>query len=410
MNITWWTWTGNPQTAVNNFEKHYPSIHVHYLDVGGGTTEYTKLRTALDAGSGAPDVVQIEYQELPSFIATNKLLNLAPYVSQDRKDYPAWVWNQVTRGKKVYAVPEDIGPLGLIYVPSLLKKYHLALPKTWAQFASDAVKLHKEDPNEYMLQSPTGFGNAGWLVGLFWQAGASMFHLEPNGTWDISINTPLTRRVLQFWVNLDRKGVLDPGDESTATYDHNITLAKYVSYLGAAWSPSGLASFVVPAHPQKFAVALLPQWKAGQHLSANNGGSTNAVPLQSKHPRAAALFASFINTSFSGVNTDLTAYQANGKGGRGLFPAAKVRSKVPVFKVAPLDFATNTQRVFNESAQYVNTKFQWAPWGVDMENELGPEASEAATGSISVYQALEKTQQTVVLYAKQEGVKVKVTP
>ena len=53
---------------------------------------------------------------------------------------------QVSQGSAVYAVPEDIGPMALMYQPSVLKKYNLPVPATWAQFASDAVALHKADP------------------------------------------------------------------------------------------------------------------------------------------------------------------------------------------------------------------------------------------------------------------------
>jgi multiple sugar transport system substrate-binding protein len=408
VNLTWWTWTGNPQLAIANFEKRYPSIHVHYLDVGSTSIEYTKLRSALDAGSGAPDVVQIEYYELPSFILTHKLVNLAPYVKGDAGKYPAWVWNQVSRGKAVYAVPEDIGPLGLAYVPSLMSKYHLSVPSTWAEFAAEAAKLHREDPNEYLIESPTGFAQEGWLIAMFWQAGANLFHLQSNGTWDIAINTPTTRRVLQFWVNMVKVGGLDPGNESSATYDHNISQADYLMYWAAAWSPSGISEYVDPSHPQKFAVAQLPQWKVGEHASANNGGSSNAVTKQSPHTRAAALFASYINTSYSGVNVDLTAYQADGSGGRGLFPAATIRDKVPAYTVAPPDFSKNTQAVFNQSASEVNTSFEWSPWSLDLENVLGPDASAAASGRVTVAQALESAQKSTVLYAEQEGLKLKV--
>ena len=65
--------------TVKLFEKHYPSIHITVRNVGAGTPEYTKLLTVLKAGSGAPDVVQIEFERLPEFIATGDLRDLAPW-------------------------------------------------------------------------------------------------------------------------------------------------------------------------------------------------------------------------------------------------------------------------------------------------------------------------------------------
>jgi len=41
------------QDEVNLFEKAYPNIHVNAQNVAQGAPEYTKLRNALKAGSGA---------------------------------------------------------------------------------------------------------------------------------------------------------------------------------------------------------------------------------------------------------------------------------------------------------------------------------------------------------------------
>jgi multiple sugar transport system substrate-binding protein len=131
------------------------------------------------------------------------------------------------------------------------------------------------------------------------------------------------------------------------------------------------------------------------------------VPAQSAHPAAAAEFASFINTSPSGLNVDITPFSADGKG-RGLFPAATARGSVPAFNTPTARFAANTNQIFSEAADHVNTDFEWSPWTQDLETELGVEASAAVAGSTSVGQALEKTQQTIILYAQQEGDTIKV--
>jgi len=405
--LNWWTWTGNPQIAIKNFEKAYPSIHVTYHNVGSGSTEYTKLETALKAGSGAPDVVQIEYQALPQFIATKKLVNLAPYVGKGvSKDFPKWVWNQVTKGSTVYSIPEDIGPMGLIYEPALYKKYNLQVPKTWAQFAADAAKLHKEAPGEYMIQSPTGTLNGGWMISMFWQAGSELFKQVGN-TWDVAINTPTNRKILQYWVNLVKGHGVDPGVESSATYDHNIGQEKYLSYFGAAWSPGTITPYVTKSKPQTFSVVQLPQWTAGGHVAANNGGSSNAVTVQSAHPAAAALFAKWLNTTKSGVNVDLTPYVSSGKGGRGLFPAANIRSEVPAFKTSPPGFTKGTMQVFNQAASEVNTNFEWSPWNTNFATDLGVETADAASGKITVAAALAKVQSEIMTIAQQGGYTVK---
>ena len=65
--ITFWSWLPGVRSEINLFEKKYPKIKVNYQNAGQGTPEYTKLRTVIKAGSGQPDVAQVEYQYISSF-------------------------------------------------------------------------------------------------------------------------------------------------------------------------------------------------------------------------------------------------------------------------------------------------------------------------------------------------------
>src|SRR3712207_1319053 len=84
--LTFWTWVDGIDDEVALFEKKYPNIKVNVVNAGQGPAQYTKLRTALKAGSGAPDVVQVEYQYIPTFTITKDLLDLAPYGANDRSE------------------------------------------------------------------------------------------------------------------------------------------------------------------------------------------------------------------------------------------------------------------------------------------------------------------------------------
>ncbi len=59
--ITFWSWVPGIEQEVKLFEKSHPDINVNYVNAGQGADQYTKLRTALKAGEGVPDVVQIEF-------------------------------------------------------------------------------------------------------------------------------------------------------------------------------------------------------------------------------------------------------------------------------------------------------------------------------------------------------------
>src|SRR5690349_13074804 len=74
--LTFWSWVPNIAKQVALFEKKYPAIKVKVVNAGQGEPQYTKLRTALKAGTGAPDVAQIEYQYVPTFSLTKSLVDM----------------------------------------------------------------------------------------------------------------------------------------------------------------------------------------------------------------------------------------------------------------------------------------------------------------------------------------------
>src|SRR6516225_1027756 len=141
-----WSWVGGLDKAARLFEEAYPNIKVHVNNVGGGPTEYQKLQTAIKAGSGGPDVAQIEYMFLPSFIVTDGLADLSKYGANDVKSFfVPWTWGQVSPdGKAVYGIPQDTGPMALLYNKKIFDQYGLTVP-TWQ---NESLKNAKGDGYE----------------------------------------------------------------------------------------------------------------------------------------------------------------------------------------------------------------------------------------------------------------------
>ena len=91
--ITYWSWTPSAEAQVAAFEEAYPKVDVELVNAGTNKDEYTKLENAIKAGSGAPDVVQIEYYAMPQFALSDSLLDLSQYGMGDLEDkYSASTW------------------------------------------------------------------------------------------------------------------------------------------------------------------------------------------------------------------------------------------------------------------------------------------------------------------------------
>jgi multiple sugar transport system substrate-binding protein len=404
--LTWWTWTANPKNVIKNFEQKYPWIKIPAPpSYGSGGTFYSKLTTALAAGNG-PCVSQVELDHLPQFTQAHDLVDISKYDAKYASEFPSWVWRQVTQGKALYAVPEDIGPMGLMYQPSVLKRYHLPVPTTWATFAADAVKLHKADPAQYLAYFPVNDGD--YLEALFWQAGARPYQLQSDGTWKIDVDGPAEQKVLAYWGKLVSEKAVAVENDFQSEWGHHIGAGMYAAYIGAAWSPTyEIDEYLTSAHPQTYTVTSMPQWTAGGNAEANWGGSTNAVTKDCPADEVAdaALFAAYINTSPSGLSVDERPATSSG-GGRGLFPASVKRDQVPEFSAPVPDFTGHVNAQFAANSADVPTNFEWSPWDTEFANYVTTQMAAAAAGKESWSRVLQVTQQQLVSYAKDAGYQV----
>lgn len=204
--LTFWTWVPNIAKEVALFEKKYPAIKVKVVNAGQGTPQYTKLRTALKAGSGAPDMVQIEYQAIPTFTITDSLLDLRPYGASALKSrFVDWTWGQVSGSDgEVWAIPQDTGPMGMLYRKDIFDKHGIEVPETWEEFAEAARKLHKADPDVYLTNLAAN-QPAAWH-GLLWQAGAKPYVTSGKGDITISVDDAVSKKLGEFWGGLAKEG------------------------------------------------------------------------------------------------------------------------------------------------------------------------------------------------------------
>src|SRR5438034_46757 len=78
-----------------------------------------------------------------------------------KANYADWAWKQVSDGDKVYAIPVDAGPMGLLYRQDLFAKYHLKVPATWDEFKQQAQALKAANPKA--LITDFGTNDAGFM-------------------------------------------------------------------------------------------------------------------------------------------------------------------------------------------------------------------------------------------------------
>jgi multiple sugar transport system substrate-binding protein len=398
-NLTFWTWVPNITDEVNLFEAKYPKIHVKVENVGQGLAHYTKLRTALKSGTGAPDVAQMEYQYLSSFEVTKNLADLSPYgAASTKSNYPAWIWAQITAGTGIYAVPQDSGPMGNLYRTDILAKAGITTaPATYADYATDAAKI-KAATGSYI--SNLASNDPAEMVGLLWQAGANPFGFDGKKTVSIDVNSAADKKVYSYWQDLIQKGEVSTDPDFTDDWYQGFTSGKYAGWLTAAWAPVFLQG-TIASTSGKWAAAAMPQWSAGQNVSGNWGGSTDVVLAPSKHKIAAYELAKFINSDEQSA-LDLSSKQS-------LFPTTESTLKNPDFANASSAFfgGQKVNSLFSKISNTVDTKFEWLPFTDYAYTAYNNTVGKALANKGDLSAAADTWQQQLVAYAKQQGFTVK---
>src|ERR1700712_1682076 len=146
--LTYWGWAPDMDKVVATWNSSHKDIHVNYVKVDAGDAAVTKLLTAIKAGSGAPDLMQAEYQAIPTMVSANTLADISKDIDPKLKaKFSAGVWSSVTLGSKgVYGIPQDSGPMMFFYRKDVFDKLKLAVPTTWDEYATAAKTIHDANP------------------------------------------------------------------------------------------------------------------------------------------------------------------------------------------------------------------------------------------------------------------------
>src|SRR4051812_11951537 len=296
--LTYWSWTPNMDKVVEGWNSTHPNIQVTVNKQDGGDPAVTKLLTAVKAGSGAPDVMQAEYQKIPTLVSANAIADIGKQVGSLKAKFPTSAWNSVTLGSDaVYGVPQDTGPMMFFYRSDVFDKLGLKAPATSDDYAADAKKIHQNNPKQYL--GTFSANDPGWFSGLSQQAGASWWGVNGD-TWSVAINDASTQKVAGYWGGLVQEGVIDNKPMYTPQWNAALNDGTQVGWLSSVWGP-GVLEGSAAGTKGKWKAALLPQWDAASPKNGNWGGSATSVTTQSKHKAQAAQFIAWLNTDPAGI-------------------------------------------------------------------------------------------------------------
>lgn len=389
--ITYWSWTPSAEAQVEAFQKKYPNVKVNYVNAGTNTEEYTKLQNAIKAGSGAPDVVQIEYYAFPQFALSDSLLDLAPYGFGDLAgDYSPGTWGSVEFDGKIYGLPQDSGPMALFYNKEVFDQFGIAVPTTWDEYVAAAEKLHAADPTKYITADT---GDSGFTTSMIWQAGGTPF--QTSGT-DVTIDLQDegSKIFADNWNRLVEGGLLSDTPSWSDEWFKGLGDGSIASLVIGAWMPGVLESSV-PDGAGKWAVAPIPTYD-GTPVTAENGGGGQAVTKQSKNPALAAGFLKWLNND----EESLKIFAESGG-----FPSTTAQLSDPAFVDQESEYfgGQKINQVLTQASSEVREGWSYLPFQVYANSIYGDTVGQAYATQGDLNEGLAAWQEQLVQYGNDQG-------
>ncbi|GAB2879416.1 extracellular solute-binding protein [Streptomyces mayteni] len=389
--LDFWCW-GDLQTArVDAFNAAHPDIQVRRTDAGGGNDSATKLLTASRAGN-APDVTCVEYQTIPALVVSDVLADIADHVDGLADEFTDETWQLTSFEGQVFGVPDDVGPMVLLYNRARFEELGLAVPATWEEFAEVAAEARERDPDTYVATfSPTEFGN---FAGLAQQGGATWWEVDDR-RWTVGIDDEASQRVAGYWQDLIERDLVNAEPLLTPEWNNRVNRGEVLTWPAGLWSPSVIYG-IAEGQAGDWAIAPLPHWEGESDAVAFQGGSALSVTNDAEDVAAAVEFVSWMETAAESTDVQITG---------GQYPAslsgqeAAVLSDPPTLTAGQEDYWD----VATAAARNTVPHIQWGP-NVTTANDAYADAFSAAIrDGTPLTDALARTQREVVAEMERVG-------
>ncbi|GAA1979034.1 sugar ABC transporter substrate-binding protein [Isoptericola halotolerans] len=389
--ITVWAWDPTLASVAADFEAENPGVTVTLENVGTGNDQYTALQNAIAAGDGVPDVAQVEFYALPQFALSEAMTDLTAY-GADQLDgtFTPGPWGAVQQEGGVYALPTDSGPMALFYNQRVFDEHGIDVPTTWEEYVEAARTLHEADPDAYLTND---VGDAGFTTSLIWQAGGRPYQVDGTEV-TVDFSDAGTQQFTSTWQTMLDEDLVAPVGSWSDEWYQGLSDGSIASLVIGAWMRGNLESSV-PGAAGDWAVAPMPQWESGAEVTAENGGSSLAIPAASENADLAWAFLEYATVG-DGIATRVA---------EGAFPATVAELEDPTFREEEFDYfgGQAVNEVLADSASQVAEGWQYLPFQVYANSIFNDTVGQAYVTDTTLTDGLATWQDQTIAYGEDQG-------
>ncbi|MFJ2543535.1 extracellular solute-binding protein [Microbacterium sp. NPDC087589] len=386
-----WGWEPTLTPIVEAFEEEHPNVDVTLANVGTGNDHYVALQNAILAGSGVPDVAQIEFYALPQFTSGDSLADLTPFGAAELEgEFAPGPWGAVSNGETVIGLPGGGGPMALFYNAAVFERLGVEVPTTWDEYLEAGRQLHAADPNVYVA---TDGADPGYATSMIWQAGGQPFRVDGT-TVSVDLADEGTQKYSALWQQLLDENLLSSIPAWSDEWFSSLGDGTVATMVTGAWMALNLQSSS-PAGEGDWRVAPMPTWEEGDSASAENGGGALSVTEASQNKALAYAFTEFANLG-EGVQIAIDA---------GSFPTTTADLESPEFLATEFPYfgGQKLNEIFADSSANVVLGWQYLPYQVYANSIFADTAGQAFIGNTTVEQGLLDWQDSIVSYGTDQG-------
>lgn len=256
---------------------------------------HNKLSIALQTGTGAPDISDIELGKFPDFLAgTPHLEPLNDVIDPYRDTIVESRINIYSKDGKNYGAPTHVGATVAFYNTEILEEAGVDYTKivTWDDFKKAGIQVY-EKTGKYMGTADTS---------ATWQSGIMLAQQDTDFTDDNGqpqVNTPEMIKGLTVLKDLQDNNVIATiagGQPDTEEAYGEFNSGNYATAFMPLWQMSRYTNYM-PDLAGKIAIAPLPVMEEGMPRSLGGGGTGTVVTNTAKDVQLAKEFVAFAKLS-----------------------------------------------------------------------------------------------------------------
>ncbi|MBS4219232.1 sugar ABC transporter substrate-binding protein [Bacillus sp. FJAT-49711] len=257
---------------------------------------HNNLLLALQSGTGAPDIVDIEISRFPNYLQGEpQLLPMNQFVEPEIDNYVQSRFEIYSKDGQYYGMPTHVGASVMYYNTEIMDAAGVDIDsiKTWDDFVEAGKKvIANTDSMMYNVVTDDYIP----LWSMISQRDSDWFDKDGKLTLDNQANID-TLQFLHDMLYVHKIAEITPGGQP-----HAEEFYAYFNEGGAAaitmpmWYMGRFIEYM-PDLKGKIAVRPMPAWEPGGKRSAGMGGTGTVVTNQTKHPELAKEFLAFAKLS-----------------------------------------------------------------------------------------------------------------